>query len=501
MDAMKEEIDAIERNDTWSLISLPKGQKSIGVKWVYKLKKNVEGGVNKFKARLVVKGYKQKQGIDYEKVFAPIAKFDIIRLIFFIAAMNRWQIHQLDVKSAFLNGVLEEEVYVDQPEDQPEGFIVKGKEHMMYRLKKALYGLKQAPRAWNLCIDKHFGEEGFTKCPYEHGVYMKIYLNDNKLIICLYVDDLLITCDDEQMIVDFKSTIFRRFDMTDVGLMSLFLGIEVHQKDDGIWICQKRYAKELLEKFRMNHCNSVSTSMQTGVHFTKEGEGKLVDSTLYKSLIESLRYLTVTRPDIMYSVAILSRFMENPRESHWLAAKRILRYISGTFEFGLHYQCSGDMRLLGYCDSDWANDHEERKSTSGYVFYVGSTAFTWCTHKQKVVALSTCEAEYIAAAAAACEAIWLKNLLKEFFRKIDEATIIYVDNKSAIALAKNPVQHGRSKHIDVRYHFIRDAVLMGYISIEHCSTEDQVADLFTKALSTPRFLKLLKMLGMKKVLV
>ncbi|KAM1224199.1 hypothetical protein ACFX2G_044088 [Malus domestica] len=381
--------------------------------------------------------------------------------------------------------------------EQPEGFQVQGEEDKVYRLKKALYGLKQAPRAWNSRIDNYLHQNGFQKCPYEHSVYMKNGAKEEFLIICLYVDDLLFTGNNEAMFCEFKQSMFSEFEMTDNGLMSYFLGIEVKQESDGIYISQQKYMRDILEKFNMDKCNIVNTPVATGLKLSKEGEGEFVNSTLYKSLVGSLRYLTITRPDIVYGVGLMSRYMETPRESHWLAAKRILRYIRGTLNYGLFYNFGEDEKLFGYSDSDWGGDQDERKSTSGYVFFLGSTVFSWTSKKQSIVALSSCEAEYVAVASTVCEAIWLRNILKSMCHPQVESTVIHVDNMSAIKLAKNPVQHGRSKHIDTRFHFLRDHVKQKTIELVYCHTKEQVADIFTKPLPVESFRLLREMLGMK----
>ncbi|KAJ4756551.1 polyprotein [Rhynchospora pubera] len=382
-DAMNEEMRAIEKNDTWELTSLPK-----------------------------------------------VARMESIRLIISLAAQSKWRIFQMDVKSAFLNGILEEEVYVEQP----LGYVKKGNEGKVLKLKKALYGLKQAPRAWNTRIDQYFKSHGFVQCPYEHALYVKVK-NGEMLVVALYVDDLIFTGNSGEMIEEFKKAMMREFEMTDLGLMSYFLGLEIKQSDDGIFISQEAYAKEVLKRFNMANCNPVSTPVECGVKLSRHDKGNVIDATLYKSLVGSLRYLTCTRPDILYAVGLVSRFMEEPRTTHWKAIKRILRYIQ---------------------DSDWGGDTDDRKSTSGFVFYVGNTAFTWLSKKQPIVTLSTCEAEYVAAATCVCHAIWLRQLLKEMNFAQEDATQIYLDSKSVIELAKNPVHHERSKHIDVRYHFIRE---------------------------------------------
>ena len=364
----------------------------------------------------------------------------------------------------------------------------------MYHLKKVLDGLKQAPRAWNSHIESYFQGSGFVKCPYVHAVYIKKNACGEILLACLYVDDLLFTGNNQQMFHEFKQAMFKKFEMTDFGIMSFFLGIEVRQQPDDIFICQKKYAKELLDKFNIKNCNAVNTPIAMDLKLTREREGKIIDPTLFRSLIGSLRYLSITRPDIVYSVGLLSKYMEKPKESHWLAVKRILRYIKGTMDFGLLYSYNNDATLYGYSDSDWGGDQVERKSTTRYVF-------TWMSKKLSIVALSTCEDEYVVASSSVCEAIWLKNLLKEFDHSQEESIIIYVDNKSAIELSKNPVQHGRSKHIDMKYHFLRDYVKKKVAKLQYCNTEEQVANIFTKALPVDRFKRLRTMLSVKMVLV
>jgi Reverse transcriptase (RNA-dependent DNA polymerase) len=322
---MQEEMKAIEKNDTWELATLPKGHKPIGVKWVYKKKMNAQGEVERYKARIVAKGYKQKAGIDYEEVFAPVARIETIRLLILLAAQNKWSIFQMDVKSAFLNVMLEEEVYIEQH----SGYVKVDKEHMVLKLKKALYGLKQASRAWNTRIYAYFKEHGFVQCPYEHALYLKVQKCDI-LFVALYVDDLIFTGNNRDMIEKFKLEMTKEFEITDLGLMSYFLGLEVRQENSGIFISQEAYAKEILKKFKMDECNPVNTPVESGMKLSRYDEGKTVDATLYRSLVESLRYLTCTRSDIAYGVGLVSRYMEEPKMTHWKVIKRILRYVKGT---------------------------------------------------------------------------------------------------------------------------------------------------------------------------
>ncbi|KAK2407959.1 putative mitochondrial protein [Trifolium repens] len=495
--AMDAEIEAIEKNKTWELTDLPKGQKTIGVKWVYKTKLNEKGEIDKYKARLVVKGYKQEHGVDYEEVFAPVARQDTIRLVVSLAAQNSWPIFQLDVKSAFLNGELLEQVYIEQP----PGYEVKGNEHKVYKLKKALYGLKQAPRAWYSCIEDHFEKAGFNKCPYEHTLFIKSGEGGKILIVCLYVDDLIFTGNDETMFSDFKSSMMADFDMTDLGKMKYFLGIEVVQTGAGLFLGQKKYAQEVLERFHMENCNPVGTPTEPGLKLSSDHDGERVDSTYFKQIVGSLMYLTTTRPDIMYAVCVISRYMERPTELHLKVAKRVFRYLKGTTDFGIFYKKNGESVLTGFTDSDYAGDLDDRRSTSGNVFMMGSAAVSWASKKQQVVTLSTTEAEFIAAANSACQAIWLRRILEELHFHQDRPTVIHCDNSSTIKLSKNPVLHGRSKHIDVRFHFLRDLVTDKTIDLVYCQSEDRVADIMTKSLKLEAFVKLRGLLGVCSSLV
>ena len=399
----------------------------------------------------------------------------------------------MDVKSEILNRYLEKEVYIEQP----EGYVQAGQEDKVYRLKKALYGLKQAPRAWNTRIDEHFQKDGFVKSPYEHALYTKRNEDGDIMIVCLYVDDMIFTGNNPGMFSEFKKVMTTQFEMTDIGQMSYFLGVEVNQTKNGIFMSQKKYAEQILEKFRMQDCKPISTPAEGGIRLSFDSTREPVNPTLFKSLVGSLRYLTFTRPDIMYAVGVVSRYMEKPKQDHFIAAKRILRYIKGTLNHGLWYKYSEDAKLIGYSDSDYGGDWDDGKSTSGYAFHVGSAVFSWSSKKQQTVALSTCEAEYMAAVACTCQAMWLKNILKELNFANEDPVTVYVDNNSAILLAKNPVSHSRSKHINIRYHFIRDKVKGKVVKLVHCGTEEWLADIFTKPLKPERFQKLVKMLAMQ----
>lgn len=491
--AMEAEITSIEENRTWELMDLPAGAKVIGVKWVFKTKLNERGEIDKFKARLVAKGYHQKYGVDFHEVFAPVARWDTIRMILGLAAKRGWKVHQLGVKSAFLHGELNEDVYVEQP----KGFEKRGEEHKVYKLKRALYGLKQAPRAWYSRIEGYFEREGFERCYCEHTLFVKSE-RDSILIVSLYVDDLIYTGNSAAMMESFKESTMKEFSMTDLGVMKYFLGVEVVQGEEGIFITQQKYAKEILRRYGMEGCNSVKNPVVPGHKLTRAGSGEAVDPTTFKQLVGSLRYLTVTRPDLIYSVNLISRYMEAPTEQHMLAAKRVLSYVQGTTDFGIQYKKGGEEKLAGFVDSDYAGDSDDRRSTSGYVFKFGGGAVAWASKKQPIVTLSTTEAEFVAAAYGACQAVWMMNILEEIGSKQEEGMVMFCDNSSTIKLSKNPVLHGRSKHIHVRFHFLRELVNDGAIKLEYCSTQDQLADVMTKAVKLEVFEKLRDRMGVKK---
>lgn len=489
--AMHSEMVSIEENDTWELTELPPGQKAIGLKWIFNIKRDANGEVTKYKARLVAKGYVQEPGVDFEEVFAPVARLETIRLILALAAKRTWLVFHMDVKSAFLNGDLKETVFVKQP----DGFNVPGKEHLVYKLHKALYGLRQVPRAWNEKIDKTLKHLGFLKCPREQAVYKKGGKED-LLIVGVYVDDLIITGSSEIEIEKFKVQMKSEFDMQDLGLLSYYLGIEVSQKNGKIALKQSAYARKILKIAGMEECNLTKFPMEARLQVDKDEGGEIVDPTEYRRIIGSLRYLTHTRPDLNYSVGVMSRFMQEPRKSHMQLVKQILRYIQGTINYGILYDQDTDFKLVGFCDSSHATDQTDGQSTTGMVFYLGTSLISWNSQKQKTVALSSCESEFMAAAATACQALWLRGLLSELTGCEEKVVELQVDNKSAIALMKNPVFHGRSKHINTRYHFIRECIERGEVQVKHVRGEEQKADILTKALPRVKFEEMRRLLGL-----
>ncbi|KAM1861471.1 hypothetical protein ACFX13_013538 [Malus domestica] len=398
--AIEDELFMIEKNGTWKLVDRPTGKPVIKVKWVYKTKLNLDGSVLKNKARLVAKGYAQKPGLDYNETYAPVARLDTIRTLIALAAQKSWKLYQLDVKSAFLNGVLQEEVYVEQP----EGFVVKGKEDKVYKLHKALYGLKQAPRAWYGEIDNHFSQCDFKKSLSEPTLYIKTR-GEDVLIIFICVDDIVYTGNSKSMLEEFKEDMKMKYETTNLGLLHHFLGMGVIQTDSSIFIHQKKYASSLLSKFGLNEAKTVSTSPVATEKLSKDDGSGSANEEMYRSIVGSLLYLTATRPDIMYATCLLARFMHCPTNRHYGTAKRVLKYIKGTLDYGLEYVKGRKACLICFCDSDWGGSLEDSKSTSRYAFSFGSGVFSWASVKQNCVALSTAEAEYVSASEATAQAI------------------------------------------------------------------------------------------------
>jgi hypothetical protein len=477
-------------------MSLPLGHKAIGLKWVFKLKRDEKGEVIKHKVRLVAKGYIQEQGVDFDDVFAPMARMESIRMLLAVATQEKWHVHHMDVKSAFLNGDLNEEVYVSQP----PGFVVAEDEKKVLKLRKALYGLKQAPRAWNQKLDASLKELQFTRCTSEHGMYTR-GLGESRVVVGVYVDDLIITGASPREIDAFKREMQRLFQMSDLGLLSFYLGIEVRQTEESITLSQGGYAKKLLRKAQLDDCNPCVVLMEVKLKLEKEEDAPNVDQTLYRSLMGSLRYLVHTHPDISFAVGFLSRFMEDLRQTHLDAVKHLLRYIAGTWNFGIRYsKQEGAGSLLGYGDLDFAGDKGDRRSTISIVFFLGNKPISWQSHKQKVVSLSTCQAEYIAGSASACQVVWLVRLMEDVIGVSPQPPLLKMDNMSAIALSKNPVLHDQSKHFEVRHHFICECVKTGRICLEHVSSQNHLADILTKPLERTRFSELRGRIGIEEMI-
>ncbi|KAL5841980.1 hypothetical protein ACOSQ3_012583 [Xanthoceras sorbifolium] len=485
--AMRDEMDSLMSNQTWELAELPPGKKALHNKWVFRIKEEHNGN-KRYKARMVVKGFQHKEGIDYNEIFSPVVKLTTIRLVLKIVAAENLHLEQLDVKTAFLHGDLEEEIYMRQP----EGFKEAGKENLVCRLKKSLYGLKQAPRQWYKKFDSFMSSSGFTRCQADHCCYIKRFDN-SFIILLLYVDDMLVAGSDMQEIMNLKRELSKQFAMKDLGAAKQILGMRIKRdtKSETLLLSQAEYIKKVLSRFNMQDAKPVSTPL--GVHFrlSKEQSPKTEEERThmakvpYASAIGSLMYAMVcTRPDIAQAVGAVSRYMNNPGKIHWEAVKWILRYLRGTTNKTLCFK-GGDTTLTGYVDADLAGNVDIRKSTTGYVYTLGGTAVSWVSQLQKIVALSTTEAEYVAVTEASKEMVWLQSFLEELGKK-QEDNVLYCDSQSAIHLAKNPSFHSRTKHIQLRYHFIRSLLEDGILKLEKISGAQNPADMLTKTVTTDK---------------
>ena len=484
--AMQEELHQFELNNVWELVKRPDPRKHniIGTKWIYRNKQDENGLVVRNKARLVAQGYTQVEGIDFDETFAPVARLEAIRILLAYANHHDITLYQMDVKSAFLNGKLEEEVYVAQP----PGFEDPKNPDKVFRLNKALYGLKQAPRAWYDTLKEFLMKKGFKPGSLDPTLFTKSY--DGELFVCqIYVDDIIFGCTDQRYSDEFAYMMSEEYQMSMMGELKFFLGLQIRQQRNGIFISQEKYLKDVLRKFGMQDCKGVKIPMPTNGHLCTDENGIDFDQKVYRSMIGSLLYLCASRPDIMLSVCMCARFQATPKESHHKAVKHILRYLAHTPTLGLWYPKGSAFDLIGYSDSDYAGDRVDRKSTSGTCHFLGRSLVCWSSKKQNCVSLSTAEAEYIAAGSCCAQLLWMKQTLKDYGVNMKNVPL-FCDNESAIKIAHNPVQHSKTKHIQIRHHFLRDHVLKGDISIEHVKTEEQLADIFTKPLDEKRFSKL-----------
>src|SRR4051812_36553978 len=386
----------------------------------------------------------------------------------------------MDVKSALLNGKIEEEVYVAQP----PGFEDPKHPDKVFRLNKALYGLKQAPRAWYDTLKEFFMKKGFTPGSLDPTLFTKSY--DGELFVCqIYVDDIIFGCTDQHYSDEFAYMMSEEYQMSMMGELKFFLGLQIRQQHNGIFISQVKYLKECLKKFGMQDCKGIKTPMPTNGHLGPDENGEDYDQKVYRSMIGSLLYLCASRPDIMLSLSMCARYQAAPKESHHQAVKRILR-LAHTPTLGLWYPRGTKLDLVGYSDSDYAGDRVDRKSTSGTSHFLGHSLVCWSSKKQNCVSLSTAEENYIAVGASCSQLLWMKQTLKDYGINLKKVPLL-CDNESAIKISQNPVQHSGTKHIEIRYHFLRDHVLKGDIVISHVKIEDRLDDIFTKPLDEKRF--------------
>lgn len=487
--AMEEEMTSLKKNKTWDLVPLPHDRKAVGCKWVYRVKQNSEGKIDRFKARLCAKGYSQREGIDYEETFSPVVRYDSVRVLLAIAASKDMEIRQFDVKTAFLNGDLKEEVYMEQP----KGFVSKGS-NFVCKLKKSLYGLKQSPRCWNQKFVQFLTMFGFKQMNADNCVFHALQ-DDVDVYLALYVDDGLLISKSLKILENILTTLGATFEIT-VGDGKYFCGLEIEHNHSAkeIYIGQQGYISRLLQKFNMDDSKPNSTPFIPGIMLhsgqspANQYEIKEMENKPYRQVVGSLMFAaTVSRPDIMFAVSMVSRFLNNPGVDHWNAAKRIMKYLQGTKDMTIRYKAEL-IELVVYSDADFAGDYDTRRSTTGYVSLLANGPVSWCSRRQKCVTRSTTEAEYIAASDAASESVWLRDFLCELGFQLDKPTTLCIDNQSAIRLIKNTEHHKRTKHIDIKYHYIREQVENNVIKVCYVCSEKQLADMFTKPLTRDKFI-------------
>ena len=488
--AMQAEMDALAKNETWTLCELPPGKTCIKSKWTYRLKTD-ENKNSIFKARLVAKGYSQKYGVDYFETFAPVIRLETIRLLLSFSLSSRLHIHQLDCKSAFLNGDLDEELYLQQPVGFDDGT------EKVCRLHKAIYGLKQAPRQWYMKLKGVLSDLGFTMSLSDNGIYV-VTKSHSTLYLGLYVDDIIIATDSMSDLEEIKQSLSSKFQMKDMGGIRKFLNIEIeyNMKFGYMILSQKEAIGKLIQKFKMENCSSVQTPIVNSKELYQSSPDVLQENIPYRQLIGSLMFIMLaSRPDICFSVTLLSRFLENPTPIHWKAAKRLIRYLKGTMDIGLVYRSSNIGSLTIYTDSDWANSID-RKSISGMTIYHDGNLVSWSSRKQRCITLSTCESELVALCDGLKERIWLQKLLLELGLKY--TVTLCCDNQSTIRVSEQIGGHARSKHIDIKYLFIQEKLKNPDYKISYCSTDRMPADIMTKSLNLSKHLDQLDMLHLSR---
>ena len=477
-EAMETEMKALNDNETYELTKLPKGEHLVGGKWVYALKEGSDGSKT-YKARYVAKGYSQTEGINYDEVFSPTAKMTSLRMIMQMIVEYDMKVSQLDVKSAFLNAPLEHEVYVKQP----EGFHIGSEGGMnVWKLRKSLYGLKQSGRNWNKTLHDFLTDLSFTQSLSDPCVYT-IKHDDVLCIVLIWVDDLIIASNDDDLMSHTKNGLMSRFRMKDMGVLKYFLGIEFEFTGDTVKMKQTRYLQKVLDRFNMNDCKPRSTPCEMKLHFSDSDQPVSDQNSNYREMVGSLIYaMTTSRPDLCYVVTRLSQYLDKPSKECFSYVKHALQYVKTTLHYGLTFRKStSGLKIHGYSDSDWASG-PDRKSLSGYCYALNDhgPVISWRCKKQHSVALSSCEAEYMALSLACQEALFLKQLLNDLDVKQHDQVTLFGDNQGAISLSKNNMSTQRSKHIDIRYHFVRSTINDGHLILLHVPTDQNFADVFTK---------------------
>ena len=475
--AMDDEYNALIKNKTWELVPRPSDANVIRSMWIFAHKEKSDGSFERYKARLVGDGKTQQVGIDCGETFSPVVKPATIRTVLSLALSKGWALHQLDVKNAFLHGELKETVYMHQP----LGYRDKNFPDHVCLLRKSLYGLKQAPRAWYRRFADYVSHIGFHNSQSDHSLFIYRHGSDTAYLL-LYVDDIILTASSTALRQSIMTRLSSEFAMKDLGPLSYFLGIAVSRHAGGLFLSQRKYAEEIIERAGMSACKTAATPVDTKSKLSATCDTPCSDPSLYRSLAGALQYLTFTRPDLSYAVQQICLFMHQPMDAHMQALKRIVRYVKGTIHHGLHLYPSTISTLVSYTDADWGGCPDTRRSTSGYCVFLGDNLLSWSSKRQATLSRSSAESEYRGVANVVSESCWLRNLLVELHCPITKATLVYCDNVSAIYLSGNPVQHQRTKHIEMDIHFVREKVARGEVRVLHVPSRHQIADIFTKGL-------------------
>ncbi|WVZ49277.1 hypothetical protein U9M48_000649 [Paspalum notatum var. saurae] len=469
--AMEDEFQALISNNTWTLVPRPPRANIVSGKWIFKHKFHADGSLDRYKARWVLRGFTQRPGVDFDETFSPVVKPATIRTVLSLAISMDWPIHQLDVNNAFLHGTLTETVYCSQP----SGFVDPERPDHVCRLNKSLYGLKQAPRAWYSCFASHLQSMGFIEAKTDTSLFIYRRGTDTAYLL-LYVDDIVLTASSPGFLRQLIVSLQQSFPMKDLGPLQHFLGIAVTRSSSGMLLSQRQYTLEILERAGMTNCKSCATPVDTQSKLSSSGD-PVADPTFFRSLVGALQYLTFTRPDITYAVQQVCLHMHDPREPHLTAVKRILRYLQGTVDLGLS--------LGRPCPPP----SPSTLMPTGLVAQTLAVLLLVTRKRQPTVSHSSAEAEYRAVANGVAEASWLRQLLQELGHPLQRATLVYCDNVSAVYLSTNPVQHQRTKHIEIDLHFVRERVAAGAVRVLHVPTSSQFADIFTKGLPSTVFLE------------
>lgn len=479
---MDAEFKALIQNHTWDLVPRHPTMHVVDNKWIFRVKFNPDGSIQRHKARLVEKGFQQQPGIDFFETFSPVVKPSTIRVILTLAVTHNWDVQQIDINNAFLNGILGEKVFMEQP----TGYIHAEHPSSVCKLHRALYGLKQAPRAWFAELHNTLLTHGFHNSTSDTSLF--IYNTGNAIMFALvYVDDILLTGNNSTTVKNIISKLQSQFSLKTLGSVTYFLGFETTRGPNEIHLSQAKYTMDLLKRSNMLEANPCPTPMNQSNKLHLQDSAPFDNVTLYRSTIGALQYLTLSRPDIAFSVNKLSQFLQSPTQNHWQACKRILRYLAGSVGEGIKFTSAPAMTIESFCDSDWASSLDDRRSTSGYCVYLGGNLISWSSRKQKSVARSSTKAEYKALAQASTKIMWLNSLLSEIGIHPNQPAVIWCDNLGAGQLAANPVFHSRTKHIEIDIHYIRDKVLSKEIEVRYIPSEEQVADILIKPLTISQF--------------